>query len=85
VEHIAPTVDVTESVAQIECPTLVLVGEDDPICPPVMSEVIVSLLPQDLVRFARFESCGHGTFRDQPEPTEEALRGFLSGVSDQDA
>ena len=72
----------TKSVAAIECPTLVLVGEDDPVCPPEMSELIVSLLPEDRVRFARFDRCGHGTYRDQPERTEAVLREFLSGSSE---
>jgi proline iminopeptidase len=78
VKHIAPGLDVTSSVAAIECPTLVLVGEDDPICPPVMSELIVSLLPAERARFVRFAACGHGTFRDQPVRTEHVVRDFLS-------
>jgi pimeloyl-ACP methyl ester carboxylesterase len=77
-EHIAPHIDITDSVAAISCPTLVLVGEDDPICPPAMSEAIVSAMRPNLVRFERFVDCGHGTFRDQPERTEGVLRDFLA-------
>jgi pimeloyl-ACP methyl ester carboxylesterase len=78
VRNIAPSMDLREGLANVKCPTLVLVGEDDPICPPVMSEVIVSSLPSHLVQFERFTACGHGTYRDQPELTEAVLREFLA-------
>ena len=76
-EHIEPGMDLTPSLAAVRCPTLVLVGEQDPICPPSMSELIVSHLRPDLVRFERFEDCGHGTYRDEPDRTEAVLREFL--------
>lgn len=78
VEHIAPQMDLTAGLENVKCPTLVLVGEDDPICPPVMSELIVSSLPSHLVQLECFSDCGHGTYRDQPDPTEAALRRFLA-------
>jgi proline iminopeptidase len=77
-QHINPGLDLTESLSAITCPVLVLVGEDDPICPPVMSELIVSSLPPGRARLERFADCGHGTYRDQPEATESALREFLA-------
>jgi proline iminopeptidase len=78
VEHIAPVMDLRAGLAEVKCPTLVLVGEEDPICPPALSEVIVSSLPSQLVQFERFNDCGHGTYRDQPELTEAVLRNFLN-------
>jgi pimeloyl-ACP methyl ester carboxylesterase len=77
-EQVAPYIDLRDSLASIVCPTLVLVGEDDPICPPVMSEEIVAAMSPNLVRFERFVDCGHGTFLDQPERTEAVLRDFLA-------
>ncbi len=77
-EQVLPHMDLTDSLAAIACPTLVLVGEDDPISPPVMSEEIVSAMSPNLVRFERFVHCGHGTYFDQPERTEEVLRDFLA-------
>ena len=65
------------SAAAIQCPTLVLVGEDDAVTPAVSAELIVSLIPADLARLERFADCGHGTHRDQPERTETAIRTFL--------
>jgi proline iminopeptidase len=77
-EQVVPYIDLRDSLASIVCPTLVLVGEDDPICPPVMSEEIVAAMSPNLVRFERFVDCGHGTFLDQPERTEAVLRDFLA-------
>jgi pimeloyl-ACP methyl ester carboxylesterase len=76
--HIEPIKDLTASVAVIRCPTLVLVGEQDPVTPPVMAERIAETLSPDLVRLQRFEGCGHGTHRDEPDRTEAAVREFLS-------
>jgi proline iminopeptidase len=78
VEHIAPVMDLRAGLANVKCPTLVVVGEDDPICPPVLSEAIVSSLPTHLAQYQCFSDCGHGTYRDQPELTEATLRAFLS-------
>jgi len=77
-KEVWPDMDLSASVRAIRCPTLVLVGEDDPLFPPTMSETIVSLLSPELARLERFADCGHGTYLDQPESTEAALRDFLS-------
>ncbi len=76
--HIEPTKDLTASLAAIRCPTLVLVGEQDPVTPPVMAERIAASLSPDLVRLQSFEGCGHGTHRDEPDRTEAVIREFLS-------
>jgi proline iminopeptidase len=68
--------DLRDDLAAIRCPTLVLVGEDDPMTPVEAAEEMVGLLPDGVGRLERFERCGHGTFRDQPERTELALRSF---------
>ena len=70
--------DVREHVGQIRCPTLVLVGEDDPMTPVLASEELMDLLPDGLARLEIFDDCGHGTYRDQPERTEAVLRQFLA-------
>jgi proline iminopeptidase len=77
-QHVAPRLDVTDSMQAVACPTLVLVGDDDPITPPVMSEVIVSSLPPGRARLEVFSDCGHAPWRDQPEKTESVLREFLA-------
>lgn len=62
----------------IKCPTLVMVGEDDPMTPVPCSEEIVAALPPDLVRFERFADAGHGIVADQPDRFFEVLRKFIA-------
>ena len=63
---------------RIKCPTLVMVGEDDPMTPVPCSEEIVAALPPDLVRFERFADAGHGIVTDQPEQFFEVIRAFIA-------
>jgi pimeloyl-ACP methyl ester carboxylesterase len=70
--------DARDRVGLITVPTLVLAGEDDPMTPVEAAEEIVALLPAGGGRLERFADCGHGTYRDQPEATERALRDFLA-------
>jgi proline iminopeptidase len=61
----------------VECPTLVLGGEEDPMSPIVCQEEIVAALPAHLVRFERFPGCGHGVFHDAPERAMAVIRDFI--------
>ena len=62
---------------RIQCPTLVLGGEDDPIHPIESQADIASALPPHLVRFERFADCRHACIQDAPERTLAAIRDFL--------
>ena len=70
--------DFRAALADVRCPVLVLGGEDDPACPIEDQEDIVAALPDHLVEFHRFASCGHGTYFDFPDETEAILRRFLA-------
>lgn len=72
------TFDIRTDLGAVSCPTLVLVGEDDPMTPAEAAEEILELLPPGVGRLERFAECGHGTYRDQPERTEAVLRAFLA-------
>jgi proline iminopeptidase len=74
------TMDLLPGLAQVRCPTLVLGGEQDPICPIEDQVEITAAVPDPLVRFERFENCGHGVFRDQPERAFSVLREFIESV-----
>ena len=69
--------DLLPELRKISCPTLVLVGEEDPITPPADSEDIAAALPPDRVRLERFAGCGHGVFRDAPDRAFGVIREFL--------
>jgi pimeloyl-ACP methyl ester carboxylesterase len=72
--------DFRAALGRVQCPTLVLAGEQDPITPVAFSEVIAAALPQHLVRFHRFDDCGHGVVPDQPEKGFGVLRAFITAL-----
>ena len=53
-------------------------GEQDPVCPIEDQVEIAEALPNRWVQFERFDDCGHGPFRDQPEPTFRVIRDFIA-------
>ena len=69
--------DFRADLARVACPTLVLAGDSDPIVPISLSETMAKCLPQHLVRFERFENCGHGVHRDNPDRAFRVLREFI--------
>jgi proline iminopeptidase len=69
--------DFRDALASVPCPTLVLGGALDPICPIEYQEEIAAALPSG-ARYERFENAGHGVFRDEPERAFAVLREFLS-------
>ncbi len=70
------TFDLLADLAKVQCPTLVLAGDDDPITPVESHQDIVRALPQHLVRFERFANAGHGAFRDDPR-VYDIIREFI--------
>jgi proline iminopeptidase len=59
--------DVLDQLARVECPTLVCVGEDDPIMPPAVARETADALPARLARVEVIEGAGHFTWRDAPD------------------
>lgn len=75
--------DLRASLAAITCPTLVLAGREDPVIPWELSEelskaLVGSSTPADR-RFVCMDGCGHGIWRDKPEPSLALLRAFIDG------
>ena len=73
--------DFGHDLAKIECPVLVMVGEEDPITPPAFSEAIVAGLREEQVTFRAFGDCGHGVVGDRPDEALGAVRRFVSTVA----
>ncbi len=69
--------DFRSALGAVQCPTLVMVGDDDPITPLSRSELIVASLPSHLVRFERFADAGHGVHNDDPTRAFAVLRDFI--------
>ena len=70
------TMDLAPGLARVRCPTLLLAGDRDPVCPIEQALEIAAALPAEHVRFERFPDCGHGVFRDDPRGFE-VLRDFI--------
>jgi proline iminopeptidase len=65
------------SMSNIACPTLILTGDDDPICPTEDSTDMFDALPSGLGTLVRFEHCGHGVWRDEPDRALQVIREFI--------
>jgi pimeloyl-ACP methyl ester carboxylesterase len=62
---------------RIQCPTLVMGGEDDPMHPIESQADIAAALPAHLVQFERFANCGHAVVPDAPERAMALIRDFI--------
>jgi pimeloyl-ACP methyl ester carboxylesterase len=71
------TFDLSTDLCRIQCPTLVLGGEDDPIHPIESQADIAAALPAHLVQFERFADCGHAVVPDAPERAMAVIRDFI--------
>jgi proline iminopeptidase len=71
------TFNLFPDLAKVQCPTLVLGGEDDPMVPIECQVDIAAALPKHLVRFERFPGCGHAVLPDAPERALAVIRDFI--------
>lgn len=72
----AERADARPWLATIECPALVLVGEQDAISPPAEMSEIASTLPR--ATFRVIPDAGHLAPLENPQPVNEAIRTFLA-------
>jgi 3-oxoadipate enol-lactonase len=71
----AQRADSTELLGDITCPTLVIVGEQDALIPPAVTQDYVSRIPG--AQFAVIPQAGHLSNLEQPEAFLQAIGGFL--------
>ncbi|MCA9903849.1 MAG: alpha/beta fold hydrolase, partial [Anaerolineae bacterium] len=62
---------------EIRCPTLVLTGREDLVCPISLHEEMAQRIPN--ARLVIVEHCGHLSTLEQPEIVTAALRDWLTG------
>jgi proline iminopeptidase len=72
------TFNLFPALARVQCETLVLGGEDDPMTPIECQADIAAALPAHLVRFERFAGCGHAVLPDAPERVLKVIREFIA-------
>ena len=69
--------DFLPDLAKIQCPTLVMTGEFDPVTSPPQSEDIAAAIPDGLAELRIFKGCGHGVERDDKAAALNAIREFI--------
>lgn len=72
--------DVRQRLSSITCPTLIIVGEDDPVTPADDADEIASRIGTSRARVVRIPGAAHTVFRDQPLKAQQELRRFVSEV-----
>ena len=70
-----PTIDVTDRLSEVRCPTLVISGEEDPGTPVAMAREIRAALPSS--ELAILPSASHLCNLEQSEAFNRVLLGFL--------
>jgi proline iminopeptidase len=63
--------------ARAQCPVLVMVGEQDPVCPVADAQDIAAALPPQWVQYRAFANVGHGAWRDDADAAFAELRRFI--------
>jgi pimeloyl-ACP methyl ester carboxylesterase len=71
------TFNMIPDLARVQCPTLVMGGEEDPMTPIECQADIAAALPPQFVRFERFVACGHAVVPDAPDAALAMIRNFI--------
>ena len=71
------TMNLLPGLAKARCPVLVMVGEDDPVCPVADALDIAAALPPHLMQYRAFPNVGHGAWRDDADAAFAELRRFI--------
>ena len=64
--------------ARVQCPVLVLAGEQDPVTPLADAQEIAAAIPAPWGRLLTFANAGHGAWRDEPVAALRAIRAFVT-------
>ena len=74
------TFDVVAELGRIQCPTLILVGEQDPATPIAAAREIFDGLRPEIRRLEVIEGAGHFIWRDAPKAYWPVIEGFVRQV-----
>jgi proline-specific peptidase len=72
------TMDLRAKLHQVRCPTLVLIGEHDPLNPPSLGREIVEAIPNGLGRLEVIPDSAHSVFSDNPEHVRRCIEEFIA-------
>ena len=71
------TMNLLPGLANAKCPVLVMVGEDDPVCPVADAQDIAAALPPQWMQYRAVPNVGHGAWRDDADAAFAELRRFI--------
>ena len=71
------TMNLLPGLANATCPVLVMVGEEDPVCPVADAQDIAAALPPQWMQYRAFPNVGHGAWRDDVDAAFAELRRFI--------
>jgi proline-specific peptidase len=70
--------DLRERLRAVRCPTLVVLGEHDPLVPSHLGREIVEAIPDGLARLELIREAAHEVFVDNPADCYHVIREFLT-------
>jgi len=73
--------DVVGELGRIECPTLVCVGEHDPVTPVAASQEIADALPAGMGQLAVIDGAGHFPWLDRPDRYWPLITAFVAATA----
>jgi proline iminopeptidase len=76
----ALTLDLRPALRKVRCPTLVIVGEHDPLIPARLAQEIVAAIPDGLGRLAVIPDAAHNVETDNPAVAFEVIRDFAASL-----
>jgi len=71
------TMNLLPGLAKAQCPVLVMVGSEDPVCPVADARDIAAALPPQWMQYREFPNVGHGAWRDDADAAFAVLRQFI--------
>jgi pimeloyl-ACP methyl ester carboxylesterase len=69
--------DIVDELAAVDVPTLILVGELDPVTPIAAAEEVVAALPDGVAQLRVLAGAGHFSWKDVPEPFFQTISEFV--------
>jgi pimeloyl-ACP methyl ester carboxylesterase len=73
--------DIADQLSRVDSPTLVSVGEFDPVTPVAAAEEIVRALPEHVVKLEVIDGAGHFTWMDAPDRFWPLIIEFIHGTA----
>lgn len=73
-------VDIVEQLSRVSAPTLVAVGELDPVTPVAAAEEIVAALPETIGRLEVIDGAGHWAWKDAPDRFWRLMAQFIDSA-----